>query len=82
MWPLRFHLVKDLRRHARRLNRVFEMHENQIVDARFADRRERPRHNPGSLAAPPTFLNRQWPLMTRSNRSLRRRGGRALASGL
>ena len=53
VWPLRFQLVKDLRRHAQRLNRVFELHENQIVDTLFADRRERPRHNTASLAAPP-----------------------------
>jgi len=49
VWPLRFHLVKDLRRHAERGNRVFEMHEEQIVDALFADRRERPRHSTASI---------------------------------
>lgn len=53
VWPLRFQLVKDLRRHARRLNRVFEMHENQIVDTLFSDRRERPRHSTASIARPP-----------------------------
>ena len=53
VWPLRFQLVKDLRGHAQRLNRVFEMHEDQIVEALFADRRERPRHSTASLAAPP-----------------------------
>lgn len=53
VWPLRFQFVKDLRRHAARLNRVFEMHEDQIVETLFSDRRERPRHNTASLAAPP-----------------------------
>ena len=31
VWPLRFHMVKNLRRHAERLNRVFEMHEDEIT---------------------------------------------------
>jgi hypothetical protein len=52
VWPLRFHLVKDLRRRALRLNRAFEMHEDAIVEKRFADRRGpgRPAHRPGGPA--------------------------------
>ncbi len=45
VWPLRFHLIRDLRRRAGRLNRAFEMHEDAIVDKRFADRRSQPRHD-------------------------------------
>jgi hypothetical protein len=52
VWPLRFHLVKDLRRHAKALNRSFDMHEDQIVEALFADRRERPRHSTASIVRP------------------------------
>ena len=52
VWPLRFQLVKDLRRHARRVHRVFEMHEDQIVETLFSDRRERPRHSTASIARP------------------------------
>ena len=43
VWPLRFHLVKNLRAHAERLNRVFDMHEDQILDRPLGDRRNRPR---------------------------------------
>lgn len=43
VWPLRFHLVKDLRRRAARLNRTFEMDEDAIIEQRFADRRARAR---------------------------------------
>jgi hypothetical protein len=50
VWPLRFHLVKHLRRHAESLNRVFEMHEDQILDRPLGERRERPRPAP----MPPT----------------------------
>ena len=39
VWPLRFHLIKNLRQRALRLNRVFEMHEDAIVEKRFAERR-------------------------------------------
>jgi hypothetical protein len=52
VWPLRFQLVRDLRRHAEKVHRVFAMHENQIIDTLFADRRERRRHSTASLAAP------------------------------
>jgi hypothetical protein len=50
VWPLRFHLVKDLRRRAERLNRVFGMHEDTIVEKRFADRRSQPRQQGHGLA--------------------------------
>jgi hypothetical protein len=50
VWPLRFHLIKDLRRRAERLNRAFEIHEDSIVDKRFADRRSQPRHDGQGLA--------------------------------
>lgn len=43
VWPLRFHLVKDLRRRATRLNRTFEMDEDAIIEQRFTDRRKRVR---------------------------------------
>lgn len=43
VWPLRFHLVRNLRRHAERLHRVFEMHEDQVLDRPLGDRRNRPR---------------------------------------
>lgn len=46
VWPLRFHLVKNLRRHAERLHRVFEMHEDQVLDRPLGDRRNRPRPAP------------------------------------
>ena len=32
VWPLRFHLVKNLRRQAERLNRAFDLHEDSIVE--------------------------------------------------
>ena len=32
VWPLRFHLVRDLRRHAERLDRVFGIHEDEIAE--------------------------------------------------
>lgn len=50
VWPLRFQLVRSLRERARRLNRVFEMHEDAIIDQRFADRRARPRPQTPALA--------------------------------
>jgi hypothetical protein len=43
VWPLRFHLVRNLRRHAERLHRDFEMHEDQVLDRPLGDRRNRPR---------------------------------------
>jgi hypothetical protein len=43
VWPLRFQLVKNLRRLALGLNRVFDMHEDQVVDGPLGDRRNRPR---------------------------------------
>jgi hypothetical protein len=46
VWPLRFQLVKNLRRHAESLNRVFGMHEDQILDRPLGERRERPRPLP------------------------------------
>ncbi len=46
VWPLRFHLVKNLRRHAERVNRVFEMHEDQVLDWPLGERRNRPRPTP------------------------------------
>jgi hypothetical protein len=44
VWPLRFHLIKNLRQKAQGLNRAFEMHEDRIVERLFADRRARVRH--------------------------------------
>lgn len=43
VWPLRFQLVKNLRARATRLNRVFDMHEDQVVEKPIGDRRRRPR---------------------------------------
>jgi hypothetical protein len=51
VWPLRFHLLRDLRLRSERLNRTFEMHEDSIIDERFADRRARPRPESPVLAA-------------------------------
>lgn len=51
VWPLRFHLVKNLRLRAERLNRAFDMHEDAIIDQRFADRRARVRSETPVLAA-------------------------------
>lgn len=52
VWPLRFHLVRSLRERAQHLNRVFEIHEDSIIDQRFADRRAKPRSATPALAAP------------------------------
>ena len=54
VWPLRFQLVKNLRRQAERLNRVFEMHEDQVLERPLGDRRSRPR--PASTTAEITRL--------------------------
>lgn len=43
VWPLRFHLVKNLKERTRALGRVFEMNEDDIIDKRFADRRAKAR---------------------------------------
>jgi hypothetical protein len=51
VWPLRFHLVRNLRERALRLNRAFEMHEDAIIDQRFADRRARPRPQTAVVAS-------------------------------
>ncbi len=53
VWPLRFQLVKNLRRHAESLNRVFEMHEDQILDRPLGERRDRPRTLPGASTQAP-----------------------------
>lgn len=49
VWPLRFQLVKNLRRHAERLNRVFDMHEDDVLEKPIGDRRNRPRAVPGPV---------------------------------
>ncbi len=46
VWPLRFQLVKNLRRQAERLNRVFDMHEDQVLDWPLGERRHHPRPAP------------------------------------
>ncbi len=43
VWPLRFQLVKNLRRRAEKLDRVFEMHEDRVLDRPLGERRQRPR---------------------------------------
>lgn len=49
VWPLRFQLVKNLRARAARLNRVFDMHEDQVVEKPIGDRRRRPRGATGPV---------------------------------
>lgn len=50
VWPLRFHLVRNLRERAASLGRGFGMHEDVIIDRRFADRRTHIRTGPASAA--------------------------------
>jgi hypothetical protein len=48
VWPLRFQLVRALRRAGSRVGRAFGMHEDQIIEALF-ERRERSRHSTAAI---------------------------------
>lgn len=52
VWPLRFHLIRNLRQRAEALNRSFEMHEDDVLEKPIGDRRRRPR----SVTAPSPAL--------------------------